>query len=103
MLTQKEINKLRTMYYEQNYSVTEITRILKIIRTTCYKYLQFVDFSDEISTSKSRSKVAAYKDDILGFLEHDRIHHHKQRHTGKRVYERLKKNILTIYVLNLLL
>ena len=60
MLTQKDINKIRTMYYEQNYSVTEITRILQISRTTCYKYLQFMDFSDEISTSKSRSKVAAY-------------------------------------------
>lgn len=89
MLTQKDINKIRTMYYEQNYSVTEITRILQISRTTCYKYLQFIDFSDEISTSKSRSKVAAYKDDIIAFLEDDRLHHHKQRHTGKRVYDRL--------------
>lgn len=89
MLTQKDINKIRTMYYEQNYSVTEITRILQISRTTCYKYLQFMDFSDEISTSKSRSKVAAYKDDMIAFLENDRLHHPKQRHTGKRVYDRL--------------
>ena len=28
MLTKKEINKIRTMYYEQNYNVTEIKRIM---------------------------------------------------------------------------
>ena len=31
MLTLKEVNKVRTMYYEQNYTATEITRIMKII------------------------------------------------------------------------
>lgn len=32
MLTLKEINKIRTMYYEQNYRATEIARIMKISR-----------------------------------------------------------------------
>lgn len=91
MLEKKEINKLRVMYFEQNYSVTEITRIMKISRTTCYKYLDFVDFSDEITTTKSRTPLIKYRDDIIGFLEEDRMHHHKQRHTGKHVYERLKE------------
>ena len=30
MLTLKEVNKVRTMYYEQNYTATEIARIMKI-------------------------------------------------------------------------
>ncbi len=94
MLTQKEINKLRVMYYEQNYSVTEITRIIKITRTTCYKYLQFVDFSNEINKKTSRTPLIKYRDDMIGFLEEDRMHHHKQRHTGKRAYERLKEKYL---------
>ena len=35
--------------------------------------------------------MSKYKDDIIGFLEEDRRHHHKQRHSGKRIYERLKE------------
>lgn len=31
MLANKEVNKIRTMYYEQNYTTTEIARIMKII------------------------------------------------------------------------
>ena len=44
MLTLKEINKIRTMYYEQNYRATEIARIMKISRQSVYKYIKFVDF-----------------------------------------------------------
>ena len=32
------------MYNEQHYTVTEITRILKISRNTFYKYLKFFNF-----------------------------------------------------------
>ena len=91
MLTLKEVNKVRTMYYEQNYTATEIARIMKISRQTVYKYLKFVDFSDEVTQKKSKSEVEKYRDDILKFLNYDRLHHHKQRHTGRKVYDRLKE------------
>lgn len=52
MLTLKEINKIRTMYYEQNYRATEIARIMKISRQSVYKYIKFVDFSDEVQKKK---------------------------------------------------
>ena len=48
MLTKKEINKIRTMYYEQNYSVTEIKRIMNVSRQTIYTYLKFCDFSEDV-------------------------------------------------------
>ena len=32
MLTLKGVNKVRTMYYEQNYTTTEIAMIMKISR-----------------------------------------------------------------------
>ena len=57
MLTLKEVNKVRTMYYEQNYTATEIARIMKISRQTVYNYLKFVDFSDELTQKKSKSQV----------------------------------------------
>ena len=82
MLANKEVNKIRTMYYEQNYTATEIARIMKISRQTVYKYLKFVDFSDDITQKKTKSPVEQYN---------DRLHHHKQRHTGTKVYQRLKE------------
>ena len=91
MLTLKEVNKVRTMYYEQNYTATEIARIMKISRQTVYKYLKFVDFSSDVTQKKSKSEVEKYREDILRFLNYDRLHHHKQRHTGRKVYDRLKE------------
>lgn len=57
MLSYKEVNKIRTMYYEQNYTATEIARSMKISRQTVYKYLKFVDFSDDITQKKTKSPV----------------------------------------------
>ena len=72
MLANKDVNKIRTMYYEQNYTATEIARIMKISRQTVYKYLKFVDFSDDITQKKTRSPIEQYKEDILfqSFLRH---------------------------------
>lgn len=91
MLTLKEINKIRTMYYEQNHSVVVISRIMKISRQTIYKYLKFVDFSTDITSKKNKSKFEKYKDDIIKMLTYDRLHHHKQHHTGTKVYNELKE------------
>lgn len=103
MLTLKEINKIRTMYYEQNYRATEIARIMKISRQSVYKYIKFVNFSDEVHVKKktNTSPVQNYKDDMIKFLNYDRMHHHKQRHTGTRVYDRLKEMYLIIIFLRL--
>ena len=52
MLTHKDIKKIRKMYYEQHYTVTEITRIFKTSRNTCYKYLKIVNFNAYIKENK---------------------------------------------------
>ena len=39
MLTHKDIEKIRKMYYEQHYTITEITRILKISGNTCKLFI----------------------------------------------------------------
>lgn len=64
---------------------------MKISRQTVYKYLKSVDFSSDVTQKKSKSEVEKYCEDILRFLNYDRLHHHKQRHTGRKVYERLKE------------
>lgn len=67
MLTLKEANKVRTMYYEQNYTATEVARIMKISRQTVYKYLKFVDFSSDVTQKQSKSEVEKYREEFLRF------------------------------------
>ena len=57
----QEYWKIRKMYYEQYYTVTEITRILKISRNTCYKYLEFVNFNAYIKENKRIHYLDQYK------------------------------------------
>lgn len=80
------------MYYEQHYTVTEITRILKISRNTCYKYLKFVNFNAYIKENKRKHYLYQYKEVLLTLIKKDSIHHHKQRYIGTRAYEYLVEN-----------
>lgn len=91
MLRTKEIQKIRVMYYEQGYTTTEIARIMKISRDTVHKYTQFMDMSTDIKVSRNANMIAKYKDEMIGILNYDRLHHYKQHHTGSRVYEILKE------------
>ena len=75
MLRTKEIQKIRVMYYEQGYTTTEIARIMKISRDTVHKYTQFMDMSTDIKVSRNANKMAKYKDEMIGILNYDRLHH----------------------------
>ena len=92
MLTHKDIEKIRKMYYEQHYTVTEITRILKISRNTCYKYLNFVNFNAYIKENKRAHYLYQYKEVLLSLIKKDSLHYHKQRYTGTWAYEYLVEN-----------
>ena len=63
MLNIKEINKIKDMYYEKQYSVTFISRSMKISKSTLYKYLKYYNFSPGISIKhNSKNKSLPYKD-----------------------------------------
>ena len=98
MLRTKEINKIRTMYYEQGYTTTQISRIMKLSRDTVYKYIQFMDMNTDIKVSRYSHRMDKYKDEIIGILNYDRLHHYKQHHTGARVYELLKERYVDLDV-----
>ena len=67
-----------------------IARELGISRTTVVKYANMEDLSPRPRGSAgSRSRVARYADVIEGWLLDDLRMPRKQRHTAKRVYERL--------------
>ena len=72
--------------------MAEISRIEGVSRDTVYKYLAKDDFSPEPpSPRKDRPSILdPFKPLIDQWLEDDRREWRKQRHTARRVYERLR-------------
>jgi transposase len=77
--------------YRRGDSKSAIARALSIDRKTVRKYLMADDFSPPApSTKQSNSIIEAYQTVIDEWLEADRFTFHKQRHTAKRVFDRLR-------------
>lgn len=76
------------MYYEQHYIVTEITRILKISRNTCYEYLKFVNFNAYIKENKIAHYLDQYKEVLLSLIK-------------KIVYTIINKDIRALELINI--
>lgn len=86
-----QIDSIRTAHFKGS-SITEIAHDLGFDRKTVRKYLKEKDFSQEMPVKVVRpSKLDPYKQTIHGWLEEDRKTWHKQRHTAKRIYDRLRK------------
>lgn len=80
------------MFYENHYTVAEITRIMNISRNTCYKYLKFVDFNAYVKENKRKHYLDDYKEIMLDIIKKDSLHHYKQRYTGSRAYDYIKEH-----------
>lgn len=91
MLTMSQINHIRDLS-KMGYGISEIHSLTGADRKTIRKYLEKDSFSQEPPVTKSRrSIVAPYLDIITEWLEEDQRHWHKQRHTAKRIHDRLVK------------
>lgn len=78
--------------YAKGIGVTEIARVLKVDRKTVYRYINQADFSPKPPVRPERaSKLDPYKGAIEGWLEDDRGNFPKQRHTVRRIKERLEE------------
>ena len=74
----------------RGHSVSEISRTLEVSRDTVYKYLEESDLSPRPpARRKSTSVMDQYRPLIISWLEEDAKSWHKQRHTAKRIWERL--------------
>ena len=72
-------------------SIAGISRIVGVSRDTVYKYLEMDDFSPEMPVKKpAKSIMDEYRPVIEGYLDDDARRWRKQRHTAKRIYERLR-------------
>lgn len=74
----------------RGHNVSEISRTLDVSRDTVYKYLEDPDLSPQPPIRrKSTSVMDQYRPLIVSWLEEDAKNWHKQRHTAKRIWERL--------------
>lgn len=93
MLTMDQIHHIRALYYEQGYNISEIAEATGRDWKTVAKYIDMADFNEPLpvpaSEKKLFPKLDPYKETIDSWLEEDKYHHRKQRHTATRVYDRL--------------
>jgi len=91
-LTMTNINDIKELYFSKGLNVAEISRKTGHDRKTIDKYLAMRDFNQkpaEKKTIKRPSKLDPFKETITEWLEDDRKRRKKQRHTAKRIHERL--------------
>ena len=89
MISMTDQNSIRQLW-RQGDSVSEIARKTGVSRDTVYKYRDKADFSPEIPRKRRhRSKLDPYKPIIDGWLDDDMRSARKQRHTAKRIHDRL--------------
>lgn len=85
-----QIQDIRDM--ARNRSVASIARSLSVDEKTVRKYLKWEDFSPQPPERSPRtSRLDAHKHLIDRWLAEDQKRWYKQRHTGKRIYERLRE------------
>lgn len=88
-----QINRIRNLYGE-GWSVAKISRELEIDEKTARKYIAREDFSPKPPEKiEHPSRLDPYKSLIDGWLEEDKRRWYKQRHTAKRIYERLQNEV----------
>ena len=89
MLTMSQINHIRDLR-QSGYRISEIERITGTDHKTISKYLAADDFSPSLPLGKTgTSKLDPFKPLIDEWLTEDRKYWYKQRHTAKRMYDRL--------------
>src|SRR5690554_1035515 len=94
MLTMAQVNCIREMYYEKGMNFASIARATGRDVKTVKKYINMEDFTQPLPkpVKKRGSKLDKYKEEIDGWLEADKQARKKQRHTARRVFNRLAKN-----------
>ena len=97
MLAMDKIHFIRTLYYEQAKDIPTIIKETGYDRKTIVKYLDMTDFnlpeSEPSDPEAICPKLDIYKPMIDEWLIGDRKAPRKQRHTAKRVFRRLVKEV----------
>ena len=95
MLAMDKIHDIRFRFYEKGEKITDIAKALELNRKTVQKYVDKKDFNEPQPKAASEQslcpKLEPYKPIIDNWLKADKQAPRKQRHTAKRVFDRLNK------------
>lgn len=91
MLNMSQINNIREAYAETG-KVAPVARKFHVDEKTVRKYIRKEDFSPQPPISEEReSRLDPYKAQIQEWIDADNNIWYKQRHTARRIYDRLKE------------
>ena len=89
-ISMSQVQTIRQLKKEGE-SIAGISRKVGVSRDTVYKYLERDDFSLAMPVKKpAKSIMDEYRPVIEGYFEEDARSWRKQRHTAKRIHERLR-------------
>ena len=92
MLTMEQVYRIRNMKKFEGKSLRKISRITGHDFETVKKYVEKDDFNQVIRPAQRRKgKLSPYKSVVTTWLINDKQAPHKQQHTARRVYDRLKE------------
>ncbi len=92
MLTIEQVKYIKKLFNKQGLSVNEIVKRTGNSYETVVKYIDMEDFNERKGERKKKeTKLDSVKKIINEWLEKDLTSPRKQRHTSKRIYERLLK------------
>ena len=87
-----EVHNLRKLYYEEGKTITEISKETGRDRKTVRMYLEKADWNESRPAFPAEAefpKLDPFKIEIDEWLMEDKKARRKQRHTARRVYQRL--------------
>ena len=94
MLTMTDVNDIRKLYFEEGKTISAIHRQTGFDRKTIRDYVGKDDFNARISSANKKAsflKLTPFNEDIDKWLTEDKKAKRKQRHTAKRVFDRLSE------------
>lgn len=91
MLTITKVHYIRELFFLEGKTISEISAMTEHNYRTIKKYIEMDDFSPNHHKAKRPNKSDVLRPIISQWLTEDKSRHHKQRHTAKRIYERLKE------------
>ena len=95
--TMDQIHHIRELFFEQGLNLSDIAEASGFNWKTVRKYVDMEDFnipSKNLRPDKHFSKLDLYKPTIDKWLKEDKNRSRKQRHTARRVFDRLKEKHL---------
>lgn len=93
MIKMAQLEHIKKMYHLEGLSIREISKITGHHRDTISKYLKLEDTDPpryKLTKPKDHPVLGPYIPVIKEILKTDLNRHRKQRHTGRRIYERLR-------------